>query len=54
MTTDFVNSNGRHDLSQNGSSLACSGPTHRSSQEFDLRGLVSPSNGAVEMVTVTR
>ena len=27
-------------------------PTHRSSQQFDLRGLASRSNGAVEMNTV--
>ncbi len=37
MTTDCVNSIGPHDISQNRSSLHCSGPPHRSSQQFDLR-----------------
>ena len=39
---------------RNRSSLHCSGPTHRSTEQFDLRGLCSPSNGVVEMITVTR
>ena len=42
---------GDHDRRGEQCWLNCSGPTRRSSQQFDLRGLVATSNGAVEMTT---
>ena len=50
----FINCASVTTHARNRSSLACVGPTHRSSQQFDSREFASLSNGVVEMIAVAR
>ena len=50
-TTDSVNGDCRHDLSQNRSSVPCSGPTHRSDIDLIRQVGGTRSSGAVNPTT---